>query len=359
MNKKYIVLATLAVLTVITIWGGAHYHRSVQAEKMKKTEQKMDQTKEIEQLVSALFENDKKEKLAAGITEEQISEAATEVTNLSNEAVKEDLLKDVKRAQTFYQAQTQIENVIKNKILADDVTKEQLEEAEKEVKKIESVSLPLYKELKIELDEAAKQYKQLEETRKTVTGLFENLKDGTVKETVTREQYEEAESKVTKVKNKKAQKEIQDLLLLVEKQLVLNEEQEKLLEEERIAEEERLRALEEEEAIQAENEQQEEAAAGSSSTPYENNSTSNQGTWKPSYNPPSDYQNSGNSTTTEDEKTSSESGATEDSEEVPEEEPDTESSDNVPDSEKPTDSDAPNSDEAKNEEADSASKENQ
>ncbi|MEG0748778.1 MAG: hypothetical protein RR408_01900 [Carnobacterium sp.] len=284
MTKKNIVLSLLVLLTVATIMGGTKYHRYVQTEKFKQAEQKLDETKEAEKLVAALFETEAKETLAKGITEKQLSIALDKVKELPDSPLKKELLTEVKAAEEGYQAQKVVQSLLIDNILADEVSESQLEQAQTHLEKIKKRFPLLHDELKASLTEAKDQYEAIKKAEKALAELFEEPKTEIVKEDVTQVQYDEVKAMITAIKNKKAQTALFETLAWVETKLSVieqqllqeQEEQERVLEEERLAEQERMEAIEKEAALQEESEQEE----ASTSTSVKS-STTNQNTWQP------------------------------------------------------------------------------
>ncbi|MEG0289121.1 MAG: hypothetical protein RR725_05710 [Carnobacterium sp.] len=286
MTKKNIVLSLLVLLTVATIMGGTKYHRYVQTEKFKQAEQKLDETKEAEKLVAALFETEAKETLAKGITEKQLSIALDKVKELPDSPLKKELLTEVKAAEEGYQAQKVVQSLLTDNVLADEVSESQLEQAQTHLEKIKKRFPLLHDELKASLTEAKDQYEAIKKAEKALAELFEEPKTEIVKEDVTQVQYDEVKAMIAAIKNKKVQTALFETLALVETKLSVieeqllqeQEEQERVLEEEqeRLAEQERMEAIEKEAALQEESEQEE----ASTSTSVKS-STTNQNTWQP------------------------------------------------------------------------------
>ncbi|MEG0474406.1 MAG: hypothetical protein RR548_01765 [Carnobacterium sp.] len=278
MTKKNIVLSLLVLLTVATIMGGTKYHRYVQTEKFKQAEQKLDETKEAEKLVAALFETEAKETLAKGITEKQLSIALDKVKELPDSPLKKELLTEVKAAEEGYQAQKVVQSLLTDNVLADEVSESQLEQAQTHLEKIKKRFPLLHDELKASLTEAKDQYEAIKKAEKALAELFEEPKTEIVKEDVTQVQYDEVKAMIAAIKNKKVQTALFETLALVETKLSVIEEQllQEQEEQERLAEQERMEAIEKEAALQEESEQEE----ASTSTSVKS-STTNQNTWQP------------------------------------------------------------------------------
>lgn len=248
MNKKNILLGFLVLLTAAVIIGGAQYNKSVQAEKMTKSEQKIDRTETIKQLVNSLFKNEKKQELADDVTEKEIKDVLKQVKELPTSLANEKLLKDVNTASLFYKTQEKVGSLLTDTILSDNIIESQLEEAKDSLKKIEPLSLTLFKELSEKLAEATVQFEYNESTIKVLNTFFEDTDKKVVKDDVTRERFEQVQKKISAIKNQKIKKEQKERLKLVEEKLIKKEE-EKLLEEEKIREEEK---IEEEEKLKEE-----------------------------------------------------------------------------------------------------------
>lgn len=290
MNKKKFLLGFLVLLTAAVIIGGAQYSRIVQAEKMTKSEQKVDRTKTTKKLVESLFKNEKKQELANNVTEKEIKNILKQVKDLSTSLANEKLLQDVNTASLFYRTQEEVRSLLIDKILSDNVVEQQLEEAKKSLKKLEPLSLTLFKELSEMLAEATVQFKYNEETTKALTVLFEDTDKKIVRDNVTREQVEQVQKKVSMIKNKKIKKEQEERLKLIEEQLI--EKEEKMLKEkeleENLLEEEKLK----EEAEQdLQNNAEKDEVERNSNTTYEESVN----TWKPeSSKPTKPWKPSGN-----------------------------------------------------------------
>lgn len=242
MNKKRFLLSFLFLLTVAVIIGGTQYSKGAQAKNITKAEQKIEEVEKTKELVDRLFKDEKKEELATDVTEDKLKEVAKlvskQVKSLPANFINEQLIKDIDTAFIFYKTQVKVDSLLNEKILADDVSKQQLGEAKKALNKIESLSLPLYKKLNQKFTEATLQFDYNTETIKALLALFEKKDKKLVKTTITREQYESVQKKIEAIKNEKLKKEQEEWLKLVEEKL--NEKEEKLLEEEKIRAEDNL-----------------------------------------------------------------------------------------------------------------------
>lgn len=268
MNKKNILLVCLIIVTAIVIIGGVHYNKSVQAEKMNKTGEKLDETETIKLMVEGLFKDNRKEELADNITGEQVKDALKKVENLPNNLVNAKLVKDVNTANLFYETELTLTSLLTNGILSDDLEQSQIKVATKALKKVEPLSQTLYKKLNGIVIEVNAQFNYNQEIIKLLMTFFEESNDEKVKDDVTREQYEMIKKQVRAIKNKKIKKEQEKRLDSIEEHLI--EQEEKELEESLLLEEE----INKESEGEAQNNSEE-----------ENNSTINsqedQNTWVP------------------------------------------------------------------------------
>lgn len=219
LNKKIIASMVAVSLLAGTGTGVYAYNQKIEAEKLEQL--RIENLENAKSAVDSLY-NNSKTRLSEDVLE-KLKAAEKAVGNLDDNKQKTSLLKEIVNVKEISKVQGKVYATLKNNVLVEDVTEEQLEDILTNLVVIKEINEPIYKHLSEYVSEAEDQLADINAAIKHI---------GNAEEKLNRESYEDAQKSVEKVKNGVKKKELQQKLAAVNEKLVAKEDEAKRKQEE-------------------------------------------------------------------------------------------------------------------------------
>lgn len=202
---------------------------------VNKLETVNEQLNEAEKAVNALYTEDQTH-LVDGLTESKFIEIkkSLEIDTITNKQEEQlvEITKNFNTARNMFEAETLTTKLINDQgVLNPDVTTDDITVAEHAISKIEMSKPELTTELQIMVQEAETQLIEIENATALVYGMFSDIETQTVREDVTRAEYDIAVATVSKIEQVDTKNNLLALTNIVDEQLTQQEEAEKAQEE--------------------------------------------------------------------------------------------------------------------------------
>ncbi|MFS0882750.1 hypothetical protein [Metabacillus niabensis] len=221
-KKKIIVGAVTLTLLAGAGVGVFAYNNHVEALELERIEKvKKENYEKAEAAILSLYNKDKTS-LAENINAEMIANAKKLMVKVEDKKNLDYLNAELKNINTMYDAQLKVQELLNENILADNVSKEQLSEAEKLIEKTKSISETFYNDLKNNYTTANEQYGYIVATQTKVSNLEKNP---------TRDAYNESIEAVKGILNKSYRDNLSNKLVKINELLTKKENEIKLAKE--------------------------------------------------------------------------------------------------------------------------------
>lgn len=224
-STKKKVIGLIALLLLLSGFGSGAYAYVGYQNKIQEEQERL-ALNEVEAAIEALYVNEEKSVLVEGLNIEIIAEIREKITSVTNEEKVTQLTSDLDDVEFLLQAQLIVQSLLEDGILVD-VIETNITSLNGLFLDVKEINNAFASELKEEIEIINVQYESIQNAKEKVYGLFSDEEQETIREEVTRKEYEEVLNSLEDVLNKNEKTKLLALLKLVDTDIAKKEEAEK------------------------------------------------------------------------------------------------------------------------------------
>lgn len=209
-KKRKIIIGVSIAISLVILGGGAlgFHYTSVKAEEKEQAQQEKNEIKEVQKEINSYFSNAKKENLADNVTKEDLDNLSNKIKKLPKKNLDymqeiQVLTKDFTDLTNMFLAKKNVDSLLDGQQVL--VSGANIEMAQTDVDILKDKKPVFVEEQQKIINEAKSQEKVIKEAQGKVNDLFKDVNKVTVKSDVSRDTYNAAKESVSKIKNKDIQ----------------------------------------------------------------------------------------------------------------------------------------------------------